>query len=75
MDAVTYALLKKQIGGIAPGYDYKGSVSSTGDLPSGASTGDLYTVAGEQYVWNGSSWVNLVLGSAITNSQIDSLFT
>lgn len=74
MDVVTYALLKKQIGSILPGYDYKGGVASTSDLPeSGNTTGDLYTVGAAQYVWNGTEWVEV--GEPITNDQIDALFS
>lgn len=58
------------IGSIAPGYTYKGSVATVADLPSGAETGDLYTVGGTQYVWDGTQWINM----SITNAQIDSLF-
>lgn len=58
------------IGSLAPGYTYKGSVASVADLPSGAETGDLYTVGGTQYVWDGTQWINM----SITNSQIDALF-
>jgi len=38
----------------------KGSVDTTGDLPTGADVGDLYIVLadGNGYVWNGSSWTN-----------------
>lgn len=75
MDIVTYALLKKQIDGIAPGYTYKGSVGAVGDLPESGTPGDLYTIDGEQYVWDGSEWVNLVLGDTISNAQINALFT
>lgn len=58
------------VGSIAPGYTYKGSVASVADLPSGAETGDLYTVGGTQYVWDGTQWINM----SITNAQIDALF-
>ena len=60
MDVITYALLKKKIAGIAPGYSYKGSVATAADLPEEAETGDLYTVTGEgnlQYVWDGEDWI------------------
>lgn len=39
---------------------FRGSVDSTGLLPEGAAVGDTYVVkgeAGENYAWNGSSWV------------------
>lgn len=74
MDAVTYAILKKQVGSILPGYSYKGSVASVEDLPASGTTGDLYTVAGVQYVWDGTTWVNIEAGVAITEAQIDALF-
>lgn len=73
MDIVTYALLKKQIDSILPGYSYKGGVASTSDLPDDAETGDLYTVGGDQYVWNGSDWVNVV--AAIPDATINALFS
>ena len=74
MDAVTYALCKGMVENIEPGYTYKGSVDSTGSLPSGATKGDLYTVDGLQYVWDGTQWVNVEAGVAITTTQIDALF-
>ena len=74
MDMVTYALLRKQLSSILPGYVYKGGVASTDDLPeSGNTTGDLYTVGSAQYVWNGSVWV--AVGQPITEAHIRSLFT
>ena len=73
MDVVTYALLKKQIGSILPGYTYKGGVASTSDLPDDAETGDLYTVGDDQYVWNGSDWVTVV--AAIPDATINALFS
>lgn len=76
MDIQTYALLKglkREVENITPGYSYKGSVIDVSSLPSSDNTtGDLYTVGSEQYVWDGSVWVKL--GTAITNAQIDSLF-
>ena len=75
MDIVTYALCKGMIGNIEPGYTYKGSAASVGDLPSGADNGDLYTVGGVQYVWDGTNWVNIEAGVAITEGQINSLFS
>lgn len=74
MDIVTYALCKGMIGNIEPGYTYKGSVASVDDLPDDADNGDLYTVDGLQYVWDGTNWVNLEAGVAITEAQIDALF-
>lgn len=72
MDAVLYALLKKTVGSIVPGYSYKGGVASTDDLPDDAENGDLYTVGTAQYVWNGTSWAEI--GGAISTAQIDALF-
>lgn len=73
MDAVTYAILKKLVGSILPGYSYKGSVASVEDLPVSGTTGDLYTVAGVQYVWDGTQWVEV--SGPISNADIDALFT
>ena len=73
MDMVTYALLKKQIGSILPGYSYKGGVASADDLPDDAETGDLYTVGAAEYLWNGSEWV--VIGQPISEDHIRALFT
>ena len=75
MDVVTYAVCKKIAANIEPGYSYKGSVSAVTDLPDDAEKGDLYTVSGVQYVWDGTDWVNVEAGVAITEGQIDSLFT
>lgn len=77
MDIVTYALLKKKISGITPGYSYKGSVATTADLPSGATTGDLYTVDAEgnaQFVYNGTQWVQ-IYSQIASNAQIDGLYS
>ena len=74
MDIVTYALCKGLVGNIEPGYTYRGSVASVDDLPDDAESGDLYTVDGLQYVWDGTNWVNLEAGVAITEAQIDALF-
>lgn len=77
MDIVTYALLKKQINNLTPGYSYKGSVATSTDLPASGTLGDMYTVTDEgnaQYVWNGSAWVKLYSQIA-TNAQIDGLYS
>lgn len=77
MDVVTYALLKKQIDGITPGYTYKGSVATTDDLPSEATTGDLYNVTAEgnaQFVYNGEEWIQ-IYSQIASNSQIDGLYS
>lgn len=74
---VTYALLKKQIDGITPGYSYKGSVATSSALPDSGTLGDMYTVADEgnaQYVWNGSEWAKLY-SQVATNAQIDGLYS
>lgn len=59
-------------------YRYKGTVASVAQLPAeGNVSGDVYDVAGGMnYAWNGESWDQLgSTESAITNAQIDSLFT
>lgn len=66
MDIITLALAKKssksyvdnKLDAITTNMDYKGSVASQSALPSGASTGDVYTTSdtGERYVWNGTAW-------------------
>ena len=71
MDIVTYAILNKKIANVTLAYSYKGSVADVESLPSGADTGDLYTVGSDQYVWDGTEWV--MVGGAITNAQIDAL--
>ena len=73
MDIVTYALCKGAIANIEPGYSYQGSVATTGDLPNDAEKGDLYTVDGIQYVWDGTEWVEIGM-ETITDAQIDALF-
>ena len=74
MDIITYALLSKKIANSTLAYTYKGSVANVSDLPDDASKGDLYTVDGVQYVYDGSDWVEVDLGNPITNEQIDALF-
>lgn len=61
---------------ILPGYTYKGSVDTKTNLPSDATTGDLYTVEDEdytQYAWDGEQWVSPQYPS-IAQEQINSLF-
>ena len=41
----------------------KGQVPTTSNLPTGATTGQLYFVGNDAYVWNGTEWVNI--GAAI----------
>ena len=54
-----YALLNKKISNVTLAFSYKGSVSSVSDLPNDAEIGDLYTVNGVQYVWDGTKWVEV----------------
>ena len=70
MDLITYALLNKKIKNVTLPYTYMGSVASVGNLPDDAELGDLYTIGGTQYVWDGEEWVAMT----ITNAQIDALF-
>ena len=74
MDIVTYALLKKQVDNVTLAYSYKGSVASVSALPSGADTGDMYTVDGVQYVWDGDDWIIPVGFETITDAEIEALF-
>ena len=73
MDIATYVLVKKKLDNVTLAFDYKGSVESVSDLPSGATKGDLYTVVNAQYVYDGSDWVN-ISDNSITQAQIDALF-
>lgn len=87
MDLVEYALIKKRIQSVSDtvsnlqddvdnvtlAYTYKGSVASNSALPTNAQLGDLYTVSGDQYVWDGTSWV--LVGLKITDAQINSIFS
>lgn len=77
-NVVVYALLKNAVNKITPGYSYKGSVSTTSDLPSsGQTTGDLYTVTAEgnaQFVWDGEAWIQ-IYSQIASNSQIDGLYS
>lgn len=79
MDGGTYALLKKKINevnnkvsSLAEGFSYKGSVPSVEDLPASATAGDMYTVSGAKYVYDGSAWVMI---DPITTEQIDAFYT
>ena len=75
MDPVLFALLNgkmsslwTQVDALTSGFDYKGSVSTKTNLPSGASAGDVYTVADEEntkYAWNGSEWIDISTQRAI----------
>lgn len=89
MDLILYSFLNKKIGNaqddietlqdevdnVTLAYTYKGSVATVSDLPNDAQLGDLYTVNGDQYVWDGTSWVVAGAGLKITNQQIDSIFS
>lgn len=43
---------------VTSAYKYKGSVATTGDLPTGATAGDVYNVeaSGMNYAWDGTVW-------------------
>lgn len=74
-DVVSYALFRKQIAGVMPGY--KGTVAAVSDLPSSATEGDLYVVTGEgnaHYFWNGTEWLCIDPDIA-TNAEIDGLYS
>lgn len=73
---------------VASAVKWKGQVQQYSDLPTNASTGDMYNVlaadasvplnAGDNVVWNGSSWdvlAGLVEIASITTAEIDALFT
>ena len=72
---------------VASAVKWKGQVQKYSDLPTNASTGDMYNVlaadasvplnAGDNVVWNGSSWdvlAGLVEIASITTAEIDALF-
>lgn len=68
--------LQTTINQILPGYTYKGSVATKSALPSGATTGDMYTVVDEdyvQYAWDGENWIS-PLFPKITEQEIDAIF-
>ena len=75
-DPVLYALLKSSGGGGGGSNGYKGTVSTAEELPASANKGDMYIVTGENnalYVYD-SGWIVSTI-SAITDNQIDALFT
>lgn len=79
MDGATYVLLNSKVkkvsttvSGMSDGFTYKGSVATTSDLPASPSSGDMYTVSGIKYVYDGSDWVMI---DAIDSSDIDALYT
>lgn len=72
---------------ISTAVNYKGSVDTYKELPTGAKNGDMYNVvaedkdagiaAGTNVIWNGTSWdpmAPLVVISSIPTSEIDKLF-
>ena len=72
---------------VASAVKWKGQVQKYADLPTSASTGDMYNVlaadasvplnAGDNVVWNGTSWdvlAGLVEIASITTAEIDALF-
>ena len=78
MDPVLFALLNGKVSSlktqveigraVTSGFEYKGSVSTKTDLPSGANVGDVYTVADEEntkYAWNGTEWIDISTQRAI----------
>lgn len=66
------AAVEEGLESINVAYTYKGSVASISALPaSGNTTGDMYTVDGSQYVWDGTEWIVM----SIKQAQIDALFT
>lgn len=68
--------LRQEMDALYPGFSYQGSVAKVSDLPSGATTGQTYTVVEKGnalYLYNGSEWVQFDTNT-ITNSQIDSMY-
>lgn len=51
----------KKLSSLGTALEYKGAVATESDLPSGASTGDVYVVNenGKSYAYNGSDWDEL----------------
>lgn len=74
---IPFALLKKvqsMIASLGSGFEVKGVVASTDDLPEEGTLGDLYLVSGEgyaSYVWDGDSW-EMKDGDIATNAEITS---
>lgn len=67
--------MQTTVNALGEGLDYKGSVAAVGSLPSGATTGDAYTVTGAGnalYVWDGSNWIEWY--TIATNAQVDAIF-
>lgn len=51
--------LHDEISGLSDGFTYMGSVDSIGDLPEEPSQGDMYTIGGVKYVYDGEDWVTI----------------
>ena len=71
---MAYALMNKRIGSLIPGY--KGTVTSTSDLPASADEGDLYIVTGEgnaNYFYDGSEWL-CINPDIATTTEINGLY-
>jgi len=74
---IPFALLKKvqsMIASLGSGFEVKGVVASTDDLPESGTLGDLYLVSGEgyaSYVWDGDSW-EMKDGDIASNADIAS---
>lgn len=72
---VPFALLdgvKQMIASLGSGFEVKGVVATTSELPVSGELGDLYLVSGEgytSYVWDGDSW-ELKDGDTATDSDI-----
>lgn len=51
----------QKLSSLGTALEYKGAVATESDLPSGASTGDVYVVNenGKSYAYNGSDWDEL----------------
>jgi hypothetical protein len=43
-------------GPVGAGLNILGEAANTGELPASGTTGDAYLIAGDLYVWTGSSW-------------------
>ena len=68
--------LTERMDALYPGFDYQGSVATVAALPSGATTGQSYTVAEKGnalYVYNGTEWIEFDM-NYITSQQIQSMY-
>ena len=64
----------QMISALGTGFEVKGVVAATSDLPDSGELGDLYLVSGEgyaSYTWSGTEWV-LKDGDIATTSDINS---